>query len=51
MVKCIVTATDSNYEAVELGKTDPQMAVMMGKINLSNINEMMTFSSLFKRLY
>jgi putative sterol carrier protein len=49
--KCIVSAKDSAYENVELGKSNPQMAVMMGKIKLSNISAMMTFSGLFRRLF
>lgn len=49
--KCTVSATDNNYQDVELGRTNPQMAVMMGKIKLSNIGEMMTFAGLFQRLF
>ena len=49
--KCTVTAKDKTYEDVELGRSNPQMAVMMGKIRLSNLSEMMTFSTLFRRLY
>ncbi len=47
---CIVKSTDSTYEDVELGRTNPQMAVMMGKIKISNLGEMMRFSGLFTRL-
>jgi putative sterol carrier protein len=49
--KCTVTTKDKTYENVELGRSNPQMAVMMGKIRLSNLSEMMTFSTLFRRLY
>jgi acyl-CoA dehydrogenase len=49
--KCVITTKDSVYEGVELGKENPQMAVMMGKIKLTNIAEMMTFTGLFERLY
>jgi len=49
--KCTVTTKDRTYEDVELGRSNPQMAVMMGKIRLSNLSEMMTFSTLFRRLY
>lgn len=48
--KCIVTTKDKIYEDIELGRTNPQMAVMMGKIHLSNLPEMMTFTSLFKKI-
>lgn len=49
--QCLLTAKDKDYEDVELGRSNPQMAVLMGKIRLSNMGEMMTFSGLFKRLY
>ncbi len=48
--KCIVRAKASDYEDVELGRTNPQMAVMMGKIKISNLGEMMGFVNYFKRL-
>lgn len=48
--KCIVKAKDSDYEDVELGRSNPQMAVMMGKIKISNIGEMMSFTTYFTRL-
>ena len=47
---CKVTTTDSDYEDVEHGRTNAQMAVMMGKIKISNIGEMMRFVGLFSRL-
>lgn len=49
--KCVITTKDSIYEGIELGKENPQMAVMMGKIKLTNIAEMLTFTGLFERLY
>ena len=49
--KCLVTTNAETYENVELGRDNPQMAVMMGKIRLSNLSEMMTFSGLFERLH
>ncbi len=49
--KCTVSTKDRTYEGIELGKENPQMAVMMGKIKISNLAEMMTFISLFQRLY
>lgn len=48
--KCKVTTKDSTYEATELGRENAQMAVMMGKIKLTNIAEMLTFVTLFERL-
>lgn len=47
---CVVTTSDSTYEDVELGRTNPQMAVMMGKIKISNLGEMMKFINYFERL-
>lgn len=47
---CKVTVQDSVYEDVELGRTNPQMAVMMGKIKINNIGAMMRFVGLFDRL-
>ena len=49
--KCVVKAKDSDYEDVELGRTNAQMAVMMGKIRVSNIGSMMKFSEMFQRLF
>jgi alkylation response protein AidB-like acyl-CoA dehydrogenase/putative sterol carrier protein len=49
--KCIVKAKDKHYEEIELGKTNPQMAFMMGKIKISNLGEMLNFVNLFERLY
>ena len=48
--KCIVRAKATDYEDVELGRTNPQMAVMMGKIKISNLGEMMGFVNYFTRL-
>ncbi len=47
---CVVKAKDKDYEDVELGRTNAQMAVMMGKIKISNIGEMLKFMEYFKRL-
>jgi alkylation response protein AidB-like acyl-CoA dehydrogenase/putative sterol carrier protein len=48
--KCIVKAKANNFEDVELGRTNAQMAVMMGKIKVSNIGSMMKFMEMFKKL-
>ena len=47
---CKVTTVDTVYEDVELGRTNPQMAVMMGKIKINNIGAMMRFAGLFERI-
>ena len=48
---CVVKASDQNYEDIELGRTNAQMAVMMGKIKISDIGEMMKFINYFERLF
>lgn len=48
--KCVVRAKAVDYEDVEHGRTNPQMAVMMGKIKISNLGEMMGFVNYFRRL-
>lgn len=48
--KCVVKTTDQTYADTELGRTNPQMAVMMGKIKVSNIGSMMKFVEMFNRL-
>ena len=47
---CVLTTSDETYQDTELGRTNPQMAFMMGKIKVSNLGEMMKFVGLFKRL-
>lgn len=47
---CVVKSKASTYEDVELGRTNAQMAVMMGKIKISNLGEMMKFIGLFRRI-
>ncbi len=48
--KCVITCKDSVYEDVEFGRTNAQMAFMMGKIKISNIMAMMKFIECFDRL-
>jgi len=47
---CDVKAKASDYVDIETGKTNPQMAFMMGKIKISNLGEMMKFMGLFNKL-
>lgn len=49
--KCIVKASDNTYRDIELGKANPEIAFMMGKIKISNLAEMMQFTKLFKRFH
>jgi acyl-CoA dehydrogenase len=47
---CEVKAKGQDYVDIETGKTNPQMAFMMGKIKISNLGEMMKFMGLFRKL-
>lgn len=47
---CEVKAKAADYAAIELGKTNPQMAFMMGKIKISNLGEMTKFMGLFAKV-
>jgi crotonobetainyl-CoA:carnitine CoA-transferase CaiB-like acyl-CoA transferase/putative sterol carrier protein len=46
---CTVKTSEKVYTDLETGKANPQMALMMGKIKVSNISEMMKFSKLFRK--
>jgi acyl-CoA dehydrogenase len=47
---CEVTCLDTTYSDVELGKANPQTAVMSGQLKISNLMAMMSFSKLFNRV-
>lgn len=47
---CIISSIASDYEDAELGRVNKQMAVMMGKIKISNLSAMLKFISLFEDL-
>lgn len=47
---CEVKAKAQDYADIETGKTNPQMAFMMGKIKISNLGEMMKFMGLFRKM-
>lgn len=46
---CVVRSKASTYLEAETGKLNPTMAVMMGKIKVSNIGVMSQFITKFKR--
>ena len=46
---CVVTTTAKTYIELETGQANPQMALMLGKIKVSNISEMMKFAKCFRR--
>ncbi len=45
--KCSVKSKDDVLVGIITGKTNAAMAVMMGKIKISNLGEMMKFKDLF----
>lgn len=47
---CVIRTKASVYEDTELGRSNPTMAVMMGKIKVSNIGVATQFIPLFDRL-
>ena len=49
--KCVIKAKASDYEDLELGRSNPQMALMMGKIKVSNIGSMLKFIEMFEKLH
>jgi putative sterol carrier protein len=44
---CVISAVDTDFEDAELGRVNKQMAVMMGKIKISNLGAMLKFLSMF----
>ncbi len=46
---CVIKAKADVYTQIELGKTNPQMALMMGKVKVSNLGKMMEFAKLFRK--
>lgn len=46
---CVVKAKSSTYIDLETGKANPQMALMLGKVKISNLAVMMQFAKCFKR--
>lgn len=47
--KCVVSAKDETYEDMEWGRTNAQMAVMFGKVKVSDLGEILDFIPLFHR--
>lgn len=47
---CVISATASDFEDAEEGRVNRQMAVMMGKIKISNLGAMLKFITIFKDL-
>ena len=47
---CEIKAKATDYEDLELGRGNPQMMFMMGKIKVSNLGEVMKFVTYFHRI-
>lgn len=47
---CEIKAKAKDYEDLELGRGNPQMMFMMGKIKVSNLGEVMKFVTYFSRI-
>lgn len=47
---CVIRSEASDFEDAELGRVNKQMAVMMGKIRISNLGAMMKFMTMFEDL-
>ncbi|MCY7409446.1 MAG: SCP2 sterol-binding domain-containing protein [Chitinophagales bacterium] len=45
--KCMIETSATDYEDVEYGRTNAQMAVLFGKIKVSNIGSMLKFVEMF----
>jgi acyl-CoA dehydrogenase len=48
---CTVKTEAATYAELELGKRSPEMALMTGKVKVSNIGVLMKFTGLFNRLF
>ncbi|MEQ8711603.1 MAG: CoA transferase, partial [Cyclobacteriaceae bacterium] len=48
---CVVRAKAKHYAALESGEINPQLAILTGKVKVSNINEMLRFSKCFIPYY
>ncbi len=46
---CLIEADAGDYANLELGRLDPQTALMSGKVRVSDLGAMMAFTPLFKR--
>ncbi|MCF8258945.1 MAG: CoA transferase [Flavobacteriales bacterium] len=46
---CVVHAKAETYLSLELGELNPQMALMTGKVKVSDLSEMMRFAKCFRK--
>lgn len=45
--KCVVKASDTNFIDLVTGKLNPMIAIMTGKVKISNQGEMLKYAKLF----
>jgi putative sterol carrier protein len=48
---CVVKAKDKTYMDIELGKTNPNIAYMLGKVKVSSLSQMMRYIKVFRKLF
>lgn len=46
---CAIKTKTETYVKLELGQANPQMALMMGKVKVSNLSAMMAFAKMFRK--
>lgn len=46
---CVISTNEKTYIAIEMGKLNPQWALMTGKVKVSNVNEMLRFGKMFRK--
>ena len=47
---CVISSLATDFEDAELGRVNRQMAVMMGKIKITNLGAMLKFIGMFSDL-
>ncbi len=50
VAKCSIKAKDTVYEKIELGEMNPKMAFMLGRVKVSNLSDLISFTKLFERI-
>jgi len=45
--KCVVSGSDQNFMGIVTGKLNPMMAILTGKVKISNQGEMLKYAKMF----
>jgi Putative sterol carrier protein len=45
--KCVVSGSDENFMGIVTGKLNPMMAILTGKVKISNQGEMLKYAKMF----